>query len=72
MSDSNQLFDNNTNALLNDLRKLIEQGKHQAVIAVNSVITLTYWQVEKRINMQSAEQFPDFEIVSPLVSQLNK
>ena len=36
--------------LLNDLKIVIEQGKNQAVSAVNSAITLTYWQVGKRIN----------------------
>ncbi|NCC49731.1 MAG: DUF1016 domain-containing protein [Spartobacteria bacterium] len=99
-----------TNALLQDLKKLIERGRHQAVAAVNSALTVTYWHVGKRINeevlhgeraeygkqvvvslakelsalygnsfearnlrrmMQFAEVFPDFEIVSPLVSQLS-
>ncbi|WP_446011699.1 PDDEXK nuclease domain-containing protein [Candidatus Electrothrix sp.] len=36
--------------LLNDLQILIERGKGQAVAAVNSAITMTYWQVGKRIN----------------------
>ncbi len=36
--------------LLKDLRKLIERGKRRAVAAVNSEITVTYWQVGKRIN----------------------
>ncbi|BHH83429.1 PDDEXK nuclease domain-containing protein [Desulforhopalus sp. 52FAK] len=88
----------------------IEQGQKQAVAAVNSAITATYWHMGKRINeeilhgeraeygkqviaslakelvvqygksfearnlrrmMQFAEVFPDFEIVSPLVSQLS-
>ncbi len=96
--------------LLCDLKALIEQGRRQAVAAVNSALALTYWHVGKRINeeilqgeraeygkqvvvslakelavlygksfearnlrrmMQFAEVFPEFEIVSPLVSQLN-
>ncbi|MBM9612925.1 DUF1016 family protein [Desulfobulbus rhabdoformis] len=96
--------------LLHDLKLLIAQGRSQAVAAVNSALTITYWHVGKRINqevlhgeraeygkqvipslakelvahygksfearnlrrmMQFAEVFPDFEIVSPLVSQLS-
>jgi len=96
--------------LLNDLSALIERGRSQSVAAVNSAITITYWQVGRRINeeilrgeraeygkqivisisrqlierfgksfearnlrrmMQFAELFPNFEIVSPLVSQLS-
>jgi len=37
-------------ALLADLREIIRRGKLQAVAAVNSSLTLTYWQVGKRIN----------------------
>jgi len=37
-------------ALLADLREIISGGKSQAVAAVNSALTLTYWQVGKRIN----------------------
>ena len=36
--------------LLQDLKSLIEQGRTQAVAAVNSAITATYWHVGKRIN----------------------
>lgn len=96
--------------LLRDLKQLIDQGRSQAVAAVNSAITVTYWHVGRRINeevlhgerakygkqvipslakelvalygksfearnlrrmMQFAEVFPDFKIVSPLVSQLS-
>ncbi|MBL4901763.1 DUF1016 family protein [Desulfocapsa sp. AH-315-G09] len=99
-----------TNSLLQDVKSLIEQGRNKAVATVNSVLTVTYWQVGERINeevlqgqraeygkqivvsisnklialygksfetrnlrrmMQFAEVFPDFEIVSPLVSQLS-
>lgn len=96
--------------LLADLREIISRGKSQAVAAVNSALTLTYWHVGQRINtevlrgeraaygqqvvaslseslvaqygksfearnlrrmMQFAELFPDFRIVSPLVTQLS-
>lgn len=36
--------------LLADLRGIIARGKSQAVVAVNSSLTLTYWHVGKRIN----------------------
>lgn len=36
--------------LLRDLRALIDQGRSQAVAAVNSTLTITYWQVGRRIN----------------------
>ena len=96
--------------LIREIKTLIDQGRRQAVVAVNSALTLTYWHVGRRINeellqgkraeygkqvvvslaealvtqygksfetrnlrrmMQFAEVFPDFEIVSPLVSQLS-
>ncbi|OQY00051.1 MAG: hypothetical protein B6I20_09280 [Bacteroidetes bacterium 4572_117] len=96
--------------LLQDLSKIIEQGKKQVAIQANSVLTLTYWQVGKRINdnilqnkraeygkevvkkaanflvekygrgfslrnirrmRQFANEFPDIEIVTPLVAQLS-
>lgn len=36
--------------LLADLREIIRRGKSQAVAAVNSALTLTYWHVGQRIN----------------------
>ncbi|ORC35712.1 hypothetical protein B4O97_08705 [Marispirochaeta aestuarii] len=36
--------------LLRDVKTLIEQGRYKAVAAVNSALTVTYWQVGKRIN----------------------
>ncbi|TWI72230.1 putative nuclease of restriction endonuclease-like (RecB) superfamily [Desulfobotulus alkaliphilus] len=106
----NSFPDSRAGNLLQDLKSLIDQGRKQAVSAVNSAVTITYWHVGKRINeevlhgeraeygkqvvvslagelaalygnsfevrnlrrmMQFAEVFPDFEIVSPLVSQLS-
>lgn len=110
MSQKKDSVPENSGNLLRDLKSLIEQGRSQAVAAVNSALTITYWQVGRRINeeilhgqraeygkqvvvslaeelsvtygksfearnlrrmMQFAEVFPDFEIVSPLVSQLS-
>jgi len=36
--------------LLQDLKSLIDQGRIQAIAAVNSAVTITYWHVGKRIN----------------------
>lgn len=36
--------------LLGELKVLIEQGRNQAVAAVNSALTITYWHVGRRIN----------------------
>lgn len=38
--------------LLADLREFIHRGKSQAVAAVNSALTLTYWHVGQRINTE--------------------
>lgn len=46
----NSLSPQQEDTLLQDLRSLIEQGKQQAVTAVNHLLTMTYWQVGKRIN----------------------
>ncbi len=36
--------------LLQELAKIIEQGKKQVAVQVNSTLTLTYWNIGKRIN----------------------
>ncbi len=36
--------------LFTDLSNLIEQGKKQVVSQVNSILTITYWHIGKRIN----------------------
>ncbi len=41
---------NTDNSLFQDLAKIIEQGKKQVAVQVNSTLTITYWQVGKRIN----------------------
>jgi hypothetical protein len=35
--------------LFSDLAQIIEQGKSQLVTQVNSVLTLTYWHVGKKL-----------------------
>lgn len=41
-----------SDTLVQDLKKVIEQGRNKAVATVNSVLTVTYWQVGKRINKE--------------------
>ena len=50
MSQKNDIVPANSGNLLRDLKSLIEQGRSQAVAAVNSALTVTYWQVGRRIN----------------------
>ena len=50
MSKKNDIVPANAGNLLRDLKSLIEQGRSQAVAAVNSALTVTYWQVGRRIN----------------------
>ena len=40
----------NEKILFSDLAQIIEQGKQQVAKHVNSVLTLTYWQVGKKNN----------------------
>ena len=61
------------NVLFTDLAQIIEQGKQQVVAQVNSVLTLTYWQVGQKINVhilhnERAEYGK--EIVSTVARQL--
>ena len=50
MSQKKDSVPANSANLLRDLKSLIEQGRSQAVAAVNSALTITYWQVGRRIN----------------------
>ena len=102
--------DSNEQNLFKELSALIEQSKKQVATQVNSILTLTYWQVGKKINeyflqnkraeygkeivitlsaqlvikygksfsdrnlrrmMQLADEFPDFKIVTSLMTQLS-
>lgn len=42
----------NTPALLADLRQLIEQARHTALMAVNASLTLMYWRIGQRIHKE--------------------
>ena len=39
-------------ALFNDLSQLIEQSRRQAVVQINSALTVLFWQIGKRINRE--------------------
>ena len=59
--------------LFQDLANIIGQGKRRAIAQVNSVLTLTYWQVGKRINehvLQNNRATYGKEIVVSLSKQL--
>lgn len=47
---TNDLSNSFSEHLLSDLQALIERGRNQAIAAVNHALTITYWQVGKRIN----------------------
>ena len=59
--------------LFQDLSKIIEQGKNQVAIQVNSTLTLTYWQIGKKINehiLQNKRAEYGKEIVKTVATQL--
>jgi len=59
--------------LFNDLAKIIEQGKSQAIAKVNSTLTLVYWQVGNKINQHILEnKRADYgkEVVATVSTQL--
>ncbi len=61
--------------LYEEISSLIEQGKHQLALQVNSVMTLVFWQVGKRINEEIlGHQRAKYgkEIVTTLSSQLEQ
>lgn len=43
-------------ALFQDLAQIIEEGKKQVTIQINSTLTLVYWQVGHRINSELLRQ----------------
>ena len=60
-------------ALLGDLRTLIDQARHSAAQAVNSALTLLYWQVGRRIRTEvlaGARAAYGAQIVSTVSRQL--
>ncbi|MCF8306739.1 MAG: PDDEXK nuclease domain-containing protein [Ignavibacteriales bacterium] len=61
--------------LLAELSLLIEKGKNQAVTQVNSILTLTYWQVGKKINehfLKNKRAEYGQQIVATLSAQLTE
>lgn len=63
------------NNLLKELSQLIEQGKHQIAVQVNSTMTLVFWEVGKRINeeiLQNERADYGKNIVTTVSSQLKK
>ena len=110
MSEKKIKIQTSEQQLFADLSQLIEQSKNFVIVQANSVMTMLFWNVGKRINedilqnkradygkqivptlsaqltakygknfatrnlrrmMQFAEQFVDFEIMSPLATQLS-
>ena len=39
----------NNNSFINDIKKIVEQGRAAAYGAVNAVMTETYWRIGRRI-----------------------
>ncbi len=63
----------NQNKLYNDLASIIEQGKKQVAIQVNSTLTLVFWQVGNKINehiLKNKRADYGKEIVSTVSGQL--
>jgi len=59
--------------LFQDLAQVIEQGKREVAIRINSTLTIVYWQVGKKINdhiLQNKRAEYAKEIVSSLSTQL--
>jgi predicted nuclease of restriction endonuclease-like (RecB) superfamily len=50
MPDKENLTHQRPNDLIGEIKSLIEQGRNQAVAAVNSALTVTFWHVGRRIN----------------------
>ena len=109
--DTPKMQQYNTQTLMQDLRKIIEQARSHVAATANYALTTMYWHIGERINrevlgnqraeygkqivsqvarqlqeefgskgfeertirrmMQFAQVFPDFQIVSPLVSKLS-
>ncbi|MCK5808574.1 hypothetical protein KAH37_06290 [bacterium] len=70
-----EIVKSNTNEqqLFTELAVLIEQSKNQVVAQVNSILTLTYWQVGKKINdniLHNKRAEYGKQIVTPLATQL--
>ena len=61
------------NPLLGEIKSLIEQGRQQVAVAVNSAMSMLYWNIGKRINeeiLQNKRAEYGKEIVVSLARQL--
>lgn len=46
----------NADTIISELRQLILQSKSQAVQSVNSILTLMYWEIGNKINIEVMQQ----------------
>ena len=44
------------NGLVSEIKTLIEQSKQQVSVTVNSTITMLYWNIGKRINLETGNK----------------
>jgi predicted nuclease of restriction endonuclease-like (RecB) superfamily len=62
--------------LFNEIKELIEQSRQQVAVAINSAMSMVYWQIGKRINDEIAgkdrTEIYGKEIVSALWRQLSE
>jgi hypothetical protein len=72
LKNKNQLTER---ALFNDLSQLIEQSRNFVIVQANSVMTMLFWNVGKRINENILQNKPaDYgkQVVSTLSAQLTE
>lgn len=61
--------------LFNEIRELIEQSRQQVAVAINSAMSMVYWQIGKRINdeiLQNQRAEYGEQIVQSLSAQLTE
>jgi predicted nuclease of restriction endonuclease-like (RecB) superfamily len=66
---------NSADLLLNDIKQLIEKSRQQVAVAVNSAISLLYWQIGQRLNnevLQHKRAEYGKEIVHSISKQLEQ
>jgi len=71
---NNKITDNQNNLIV-DIKTLIEQSKQQIAIAVNSAITMLYWQIGSRIKidiLQNRRAEYGQEVIKQLSVELTK
>lgn len=60
------------NTLVSDIGNLLEQGRKQAVSAVNEAITQTYWQIGKRIVVEEQKNKSKADYGTYIISRLSQ